>query len=71
MTLGDDRTNEGRNFISPSPGFPAPMLTPPMLADAFPSLAIELLEEHDSEVSEGLGHSGMSALIDLVARKPG
>ena len=26
--------------------------------------------EHDSEVQEGPGHSGMSALIDLVARKP-
>jgi len=27
------------------------------------------LSEHDEHVSEGTGHSGMSALIDLVARK--
>jgi hypothetical protein len=26
--------------------------------------------EHDDIISEGSGHSGMSALIDLVARKP-
>jgi hypothetical protein len=33
--------------------------------------AMEILElrEHDSEISEGPGHSGMSALVDLVARK--
>lgn len=45
------------------------LYTRPMLEDAFASLAIERLEEHDSEVSEGPGHSGMSALIDLIARK--
>jgi hypothetical protein len=27
------------------------------------------LSEHDDVLSEGAGHSGMSALIDLVARK--
>jgi cyclopropane fatty-acyl-phospholipid synthase-like methyltransferase len=33
--------------------------------------AMEILElrEHDSVISEGPGHSGMSALVDLVARK--
>lgn len=45
------------------------LYTRSMLEDAFASLAIERLEEHDSEVDEGPGHSGMSALIDLVARK--
>jgi hypothetical protein len=29
------------------------------------------LSEHDDVIREGEGHSGMSALIDLVARKPG
>lgn len=28
------------------------------------------LEEHDAVIQEGSGHSGMSALVDLVARKP-
>jgi hypothetical protein len=27
------------------------------------------LHEHDDVISEGSGHSGMSALIDMVARK--
>jgi hypothetical protein len=27
------------------------------------------LSEHDSQISEGSGHHGMSALIDLVVRK--
>ncbi len=47
----------------------ANLYTRPMLEDAFASLAIRRLEEHDSEVDEGAGHSGMSALIDLIARK--
>lgn len=36
----------------------------------FGALEILQLREHDSEISEGPGHSGMSALVDLVARKP-
>lgn len=42
----------------------------PMLEDAFAALSIVQLEEHNSQIDEGPGHSGMSALIDLVARKP-
>lgn len=42
-----------------------------MLEDAFTSLSIKRLAEHDSEIDEGPGHSGMSALIDFLARKPG
>ena len=41
-----------------------------LLRDAFGDYEIELLESYDAEVDEGAGHSGMSALIDLVARKP-
>ncbi|MDH4865432.1 class I SAM-dependent methyltransferase [Alcaligenes nematophilus] len=41
-----------------------------MLCNAFSNLQIESLREHDSEITEGHGHRGMSALIDLVARKP-
>ena len=40
-----------------------------MLEHAFASLVIERLEEHDSEIDEGPGHSGLSALVDLIARK--
>jgi SAM-dependent methyltransferase len=46
------------------------MYTAEMLRAAFGELEILHLEEHDSVISEGAGHHGMSALVDLVARKP-
>ena len=30
-----------------------------------------LLDAYDADVREGRGHSGVSALVDLVARRPG
>lgn len=45
------------------------MYTEPMLREAFAGLQIEHLESYDDELHEGR-HEGMSALIDLVARKP-
>ncbi|MDO8926180.1 MAG: class I SAM-dependent methyltransferase [Sideroxyarcus sp.] len=46
------------------------LYTEAMLAKAFADMDILQLHEHDSLIREGSGHSGMSALIDLVARKP-
>lgn len=45
------------------------MYTTDLLAEAFAGMEILRLEAYDREVQEGRGHSGMSALIDLVARK--
>jgi len=45
------------------------MYTVDLLRDAFADMEILRLEAYDREVQEGCGHSGMSALIDLVARK--
>ena len=45
------------------------MYTEALLREAFGGMEIIHLREHDDQVSEGAGHSGMSALIDLVARK--
>ncbi len=42
-----------------------------LLRDAFSDFEIDRLKGYDAEISEGAGHSGMSALIDLVARRPG
>ena len=39
------------------------------LRRAFSTWKIELLESYDAEIEEGSGHSGPSALIDLIARK--
>ena len=46
------------------------LYTEPMLREAFAGLEMLELREYDADVAEGSGHSGRSALIDLVARKP-
>lgn len=40
------------------------------LATAFAGLEIERLASYDRELAEGTGHVGMSALVDLIGRKP-
>jgi hypothetical protein len=47
------------------------LYTEPMLREEFADMEILHLSEHDDIIREGEGHNGMSALIDLVARKPG
>lgn len=47
------------------------MYTTDMLARAYEGWEILRLEDYDAEIDEGPGHSGRSALVDLVARKPG
>ncbi|WP_425045296.1 SAM-dependent methyltransferase [Primorskyibacter sp. S87] len=49
----------------------ANMYTMDMLRDAFAGWDILHIDDYDAEIDEGPGHSGMSALVDLVARKPG
>lgn len=44
---------------------------PDMLAKRFGSWEFLRLEEYTAELDEGAGHSGTSALVDLIARKPG
>ena len=44
--------------------------TEALLREAFASLEILHLSEHEEMIEEGDAHCGMSALIDLVARKP-
>lgn len=46
------------------------MYTTEMLEAAFDGWEILELVDYDAEIDEGAGHSGTSALIDLVARKP-
>ncbi len=47
------------------------LYTEAMLRDAFGDLEILELSAYDAVIEEGTAHRGMSALIDLVARKPG
>lgn len=52
------------------PKAPEQLYTEPMLREAFAALEILHLASHDEEINEGAGHKGMSALIDMVARRP-
>ncbi len=47
------------------------LYTEDLLGEAFAGLQILELTSYDAVIEEGTGHSGMSALIDLVARQPG
>lgn len=53
------------------PSQPENMYTPEILEQAFAGFEILELAAYERHVDEGEGHSGRSALIDLVARKPG
>ncbi|MFM9968317.1 MAG: SAM-dependent methyltransferase [Burkholderiales bacterium] len=57
-------------YATGGPRVPEQMYTASLLKDAFAALEILELREHDSEVDEGEGHGGMSALLDLMARRP-
>lgn len=57
-------------FKTGGPPDPANMYTADLLRDWFGDWSILHLAEHESFISEGSHHRGMSALIDLVAKKP-
>ena len=58
------------DYKTGGPGIPEHLYTLDLMREHFGDLQIEVLEEYDAELSEGKGHHGMSALVDLVARKP-
>lgn len=62
---------EQLDYRTGGPSELANLYTEPMLREAFADLQIEHLASYDAELDEGAGHRGLSALIDLVARKPG
>lgn len=53
------------------PSAPENLYSEPMLREWFGDWDIQHLREHDDVINEGSHHAGMSALIDLVAYKPG
>lgn len=61
---------EQLDYGTGGPPFAQNMYTEVILRAAFVGWDILELREYDREVQEGRGHSGMSALIDLIARKP-
>ena len=63
-------TPEQVEFGTGGPPYRENMYTPGLLGDAFSDWRILRLAAYEREVQEGRGHSGHSALIDLVAEKP-
>jgi cyclopropane fatty-acyl-phospholipid synthase-like methyltransferase len=57
------------DFRSGGPSQADNLYTEHMLRGAFPDMQMLHLSEHVSFISEGEGHYGVSALIDLVAQK--
>ncbi len=53
------------------PSTPENLYTEEMLRAEFADFSILTLRAHNSVIHEGSGHDGMSALIDLVAARPG
>ena len=58
------------DYRTGGPGHPDNMYTEAWLRAAFSGWEVVHLREHDSHIAEGHGHHGMSALIDLIVRKP-
>lgn len=52
------------------PPFPENLYTPAILREELAGLHIDSLDDYDAEIHEGSGHSGPSALIDLIATRP-
>ena len=56
-------------YATGGPRVPEQLYTSTLLKESFAALELIELREHDGEIDEGEGHNGMSALIDLVARR--
>ncbi len=63
-------TPEPVTFGTGGPPNPENMYTTELLSDAFGDWRLLRLAAYEREVQEGRGHSGQSALIDLVAQRP-
>lgn len=56
-------------YATGGPSDPTYLYNETLLAQAFAEMEIEVLHSYDTTIAEGAGHTGMSALIDLVATK--
>lgn len=57
-------------YTSGGPGKLENLYTPEMLREAFAGWQIQTLREYEAVLDEGPKHSGMAALVDLIASKP-
>ena len=71
LVLLQGYTPKQLEYRTGGPGDVAHLYTRAMLEAAFAAFELVHLEEHDAVLAEGSKHVGRSALIDLIARKPG
>lgn len=58
------------NYATGGPRDPQWLMTCERLRDELPGLHFELLHQLEREVIEGVGHTGLAAVVQMVARKP-
>lgn len=64
-------TPQQLEYRTGGPGVLDNLYTREILLEAFADWQIEELVDYEDDIAEGMGHKGRSALIGLVARKPG
>jgi 2-polyprenyl-3-methyl-5-hydroxy-6-metoxy-1,4-benzoquinol methylase len=70
LLLMQGYTPEQLAYDTGGPRVAEQLYTAGLLKSAFAALEVLELREHVSEIDEGRGHAGPSALIDFVARRP-
>ncbi len=71
LVLLQGYTPKQLDYRTGGPGQLSHLYTAPMLREAFARFEILELREHEEDLAEGSKHVGRSALVDLVARRPG
>ena len=69
LLLMEGYTPKQREYKTGGPSEVENLYTRKLLEESFSDFASVEIREYDSEIHEGPGHGGMSALIDLVGRK--
>ena len=69
LLLMEGYTPKQIQYGTGGPKEPENMYTRPLLEQAFAGFATRQIDEYEVEMHEGSGHGGLSAVIDLVARK--
>ena len=69
LLLMEGYTPKQRQYKTGGPSEVENLYTRKLLEESFADFASVDIKEYDSEIHEGSGHGGMSALIDLVGRK--
>ena len=70
LLLAEGYTPQQLEHRTGGPGEVTHLYTEAMMRDLLPEAEFLLLRSHEAVIEEGPAHSGLSALLDLVARRP-